>query len=55
MINIWFLLERGWEKPEGDYDKWTEDELARSNWNIKGLITIFNGVFFVMPEKLINW
>jgi hypothetical protein len=19
--NIWFLLQRGWEKPEGDYDK----------------------------------
>jgi hypothetical protein len=42
--NIWVIVEKGFEKPNGDFDKWCKEDAIKSNWNNKGLGFIFNFV-----------
>lgn len=42
--NVWIMVETGFVKPEGDYEKWNKDDVAKSNWNNHRLSAIFNYV-----------
>ncbi|KAG2674458.1 hypothetical protein I3760_13G136600 [Carya illinoinensis] len=41
---VWYLVERGWTKPETSIDAWTKDEINNCNLNSKGLNAIFMAV-----------
>lgn len=42
--NIWFIVERGFVKPNGDIDKCSKDDVEKSNRNNSGISVIFNCV-----------
>ena len=42
--NIWVTVEKGYEKPDGEFDKWSKEDTTKSNWNNWGLSCIFNCV-----------
>ena len=29
--NIWVTVEKGFEKPDGDFDKWSKEDTVKSN------------------------
>ena len=31
--NIWVIVEKGFEKPDNDFDKWSKEDTTKSNWN----------------------
>lgn len=39
---VWIMVEKGFVKPDGEYEKWNKDDVAKSNLNNRGLSTIFN-------------
>ncbi|XP_059451074.1 uncharacterized protein LOC132181859 [Corylus avellana] len=42
--NIWVTIEKGFERPNGDLEKWSKEDIVKSNWNNRGLSCIFNYV-----------
>lgn len=46
--NVWNICEKGWTRPEGNYENWHKDNVAKSNWNNRGLsiiLTVSNEMF----------
>jgi hypothetical protein len=39
---IWVIVEKGFGKLDGDFEKWSREDAAKSNWNNRGLNCIFN-------------
>jgi hypothetical protein len=42
--NVWLKVEKGFERLDGDFDKWSKEDTLKSNWNNCGLSCIFNCV-----------
>jgi hypothetical protein len=46
--NIWITIEKGFEKLDSDFDKWSKDDTVKSDWNNWGLSCIFN---YILLDK----
>lgn len=42
--HAWFIVERGFVKPDGDIDKWSKVDVVNSNWKNRGISVIYNFV-----------
>jgi hypothetical protein len=50
--NVWIICKKGWSRPEGEYENWHNDDVAKSNWNNRVLVSfliVFPRIGFVEP------